>query len=243
MPDPLGWVVLIVGALVASVVGGVAGFGAGIIMLPLVSWAIGIRSAVPVLTVTMLIGNLSRIWWSRGDIDRAVVIRFVLGAVPATALGTALYAGMPADWLGRFAGVFLIASVPLRRLLATDLFRMRLRHFPILGAFIGLLSALVVTTGPVNTPFFLAYGLRRTAFIGTESVCGMAMHLARGAALARYALLTGETVAVGVILGGTMFAGAWLSRRLLEQMSDRTFLAIIEVLLVVMGLHSLLFPR
>jgi uncharacterized membrane protein YfcA len=56
MPDPIGWVVLFVGALVGAVVGGVAGFGAGIIMLPLVSWAVGIRSAVPVLTVTMSIG-------------------------------------------------------------------------------------------------------------------------------------------------------------------------------------------
>src|SRR5437667_8491 len=148
MPDPLGWAVLIVGALVASVVGGVAGFGAGIVMLPLVSWALGVRSAVPVLTVTMLIGNLSRIWWSRGDIDRAVVVRFALGAVPATALGTVLYA-----------------------------------------------------------------------------------------------LLTWETAAVGCVLGGAMFAGAWLGRRALQQMSDRVFLGIIEVLLVAMGLHSLLFPR
>ena len=80
MPDPIGWVVLVFGALVASVVGGVAGFGAGIIMLPLVAWAVGVRSAVPVLTVTMLLGNLSRIWWSRGEVDRAVVIRFALGA-------------------------------------------------------------------------------------------------------------------------------------------------------------------
>src|SRR5439155_26017019 len=96
-------------------------------MLPLVSWALGVRSAVPVLTVTMLIGNLSRIWWSRGDIDRAVVVRFALGAVPATALGTVLYAGVPAEWLGRFVRVFLISAVPLRRLLPTHRFRMRLR--------------------------------------------------------------------------------------------------------------------
>ena len=81
MPDPIGWVVLFVGALVGSVVGGVAGFGAGIIMLPLVSWAVGIRSAVPVLTVTMSIGNLSRIWWSREEVDRAVVVRFALVAM------------------------------------------------------------------------------------------------------------------------------------------------------------------
>ena len=243
MPDPIGWAVLLVGALVGSLVGGVAGFGTGIIMLPLVAWVLGFRSAVPVLTVTMSIGNLSRIWWSRGEVDRAVVLRFALGAMPATALGTAIYAGAPAEWLGRFIGVFLIASVPLRRLLATDFFRMRLRYFPALGTFIGLLSAMVVTTGPLNTPFFLAYGLRRSAFVGTEAVCSMAMHLARGATLARYALVTRETVIVGLVLGGTMFAGTWVGRRLLDRMSDRVFLGIIEVMLVVMGLHSLLFPR
>ena len=243
MPDPIGWAVLVVGALVGSLVGGVAGFGTGIIMLPLVAWVLGLRSAVPVLTVTMSIGNLSRIWWSRGEVDRAVVLRFALGAMPATALGTAISVGAPAEWLGRFIGVFLIASVPLRRLLATDFLRMRLRYFPVLGAFIGLISGLVVTTGPLNTPFFLAYGLRRSAYIGTEAVCAMAMHLARGATLARYALLTWETLAVGVVLGGTMFAGTWLGRRLLDRMSDRVFLGIIEALLVVMGLQTLLFPR
>ena len=243
MPDPLGWVVLLAGALLGSLVGGVAGFGTGIIMLPLVAWVLGLRAAVPVLTVTMAIGNLARIWWCRGEVDGAVVLRFALGAVPATALGTMLYVGAPSEWLGRFVGLFLIASVPLRRVLAMDFFRMRLSHFPALGAAVGLISGLVVTTGPLNTPFFLAYGLRRSAYVGTEAVCAMVMHLSRGAALARYALLTWETFAVGALLGATMFAGSWVGRRLLDRMSDRVFLSIIEVLLLLMGLHSLLFPR
>jgi len=243
MPDPIGWVVLLAGALLGSLVGGVAGFGTGIIMLPLVAWVLGLRAAVPVLTVTMSIGNLARIWWCRGEVDGAVVLRFALGAVPATALGTMLYVGAPSEWLGRFVGLFLIASVPLRRVLAMDFFRMRLSHFPALGAAVGLISGLVVTTGPLNTPFFLAYGLRRSAYVGTEAVCAMVMHLSRGAALARYALLTWETFAVGALLGATMFAGSWVGRRLLDRMSDRVFLSIIEVLLLLMGLHSLLFPR
>jgi hypothetical protein len=243
MPDPIGWSVLVVGALLGSVLGGVAGFGTGIVMLPLVAWALGLRAAVPVLTVTMAIGNLARIWWSRGEVDRAVVLRFALGAVPATAVGTVIYVGASSDWLGRFVGLFLIASVPLRRILATDFFRMRLRYFPMLGAAVGLISGLVVTTGPLNTPFFLSYGLRRSAYVGTEAVCAMVMHLSRGAALARYALLTWETFAVGALLGATMFAGSWVGRRLLDRMSDRVFLGIVEVLLVALGLHSLLFPR
>ena len=243
MPDPIGWVVLLAGALLGSLVGGVAGFGTGIIMLPLVAWVLGLRAAVPVLTVTMSIGNLARIWWCRGEVDGAVVLRFALGAVPATARPRRASCPAPSEWLGRFVGLFLIASVPLRRVLAMDFFRMRLSHFPALGAAVGLISGLVVTTGPLNTPFFLAYGLRRSAYVGTEAVCAMVMHLSRGAALARYALLTWETFAVGALLGATMFAGSWVGRRLLDRMSDRVFLSIIEVLLLLMGLHSLLFPR
>ena len=242
-PDWLGWAVLIGGALFGSVVGGVAGFGAGVILLPLVAWALGIRAAAPVLTVTMLLGNLARIWWSRGEINRGVVVRFFAGAVPATAVGAALYAGAASDSLRWIMGGFLIAAVPLRRLLLSRYFRMRLVHFPLLGAVIGVLSAIVVTTGPVMTPIFLAYGLRRGAFIATEAVCTFGMHATRTVAFARYALLTWETVAIGAVLGGTMFAGSWFARRLLDRMSDRAFLALVEILLALMGLQFLLVSR
>jgi uncharacterized protein len=243
MPDPLTWSILIGTALVGSIVAGVAGFGAGVILLPVVAWTLGIRHAVPVLTVTMLLGNMSRLWWSRGETDRRVVLRYLAGAVPATALGTALFAGASSESLSRVIGGFLLASVPLRRLLNQGHWRVRLAHFPLVGAAIGLLSALVVTTGPAATPFFLAYGLRRGSYIATESVCAFAMHVTRGAALARYRLLTWEVVVIGLVLGATMFAGSWLGRRLLDRMSDRVFLVAIEALVVLMGLQFLLFPR
>jgi hypothetical protein len=243
MPDLIGWVVLLSGALLGSLMGGVAGFGTGIIMLPLIAWVLGIRAVAPVLTVTMLLGNLSRIWWSRHEVEGKVAARFLLGAVPATALGAALYVGASSEWLRWVIGGFLVGSVPLRRLLMSRYFTMRLRHFPLLGGVIGVLSSIVVTTGPVMTPFFLAYGLRRGAFIATEAICVLGMHLTRTLAFARYALLTWETVVVGAVLGSTMFAGAWMGRRLLDRMSDRLFLALIEGLLLLMGLQFLVLSR
>lgn len=243
MPDATAWVVLLVTALAGSVIGGVAGFGAGVVLLPVVAWTVGLRAAIPIMTITMLVGNLSRLWWSRGEIDRAVALRFLAGAVPATAIGAIFYAGTPSAALSLVIGVFLLASVPIRRLLASPLVQVRLRHFPAIGAVFGFLSSLVVTTGPIVTPFFLAYGLRRGAFIATEAVCAFVMHGVRGVVLARYALLTWETIAIGCALGGTMFAGSWLGRRLLDRMSDRVFLRLIEALLIVMGLRFLLFPR
>lgn len=243
MPEPAGLAVLLVAALIGSIVGGVAGFGGGLILLPVVAWVLGVRAVAPVLTVAMLFGNVARIWWSRHEVDRRVVVRYLLGAVPTTFIGVMLYAGTPSTWLARIIGLFMIAAIPLRRAMLASRVEVRLRHFPVLGALTGLLSALVVTTGPFIVPFFLAYGLRRGAFVGTESVCALGMHLSRGLAFARYSLLGADTVALGCVLGGTMFVGAWIGRRLLERMSDRVFLLLIEALLLVSGLQFLLFPR
>jgi uncharacterized membrane protein YfcA len=243
MPDPLTWLILVATALVGSIIGGVAGFGAGVLLLPVAAWTLGIRLAVPVLTVTMLLGNVSRLWWSRGETDRAVALRFLAGAVPATAAGTLLFVAASSESLSRVIGGFLLASVPLRRLLSLGHWRVRLVHFPILGLVFGVLSSTVVAIGAALTPFYLAYGLRRGAYIATESVCAFAMHVTRGATLARYRLITWDVLLIGLVLGLVMFAGSWVGRRLLDRMSDRVFLAVIETLLVVMGLQFLLAPR
>lgn len=243
MPDLSGWLILVAAALAGSVVGGVAGFGAGVILLPVVASVVGVRAAVPVLTVTMLIGNLSRIWWSRRDIVWPVAGRYALGAIPGTALGVLVFAGIPGTSLGRLLGAFLIASVPLRRLLHGRALAIRLGHFTPLGAGFGLLSALVVTTGPLVTPFFLAHGLRRGAYIATEALCALTMHVARGAGLASLSLVTREAAGLGLTLGATMFVGSWLGRRLVDRLSDRAFLVAVEVMLVLMGLHFLALSR
>ena len=241
--DAVGWAALVAGALGGSVLGGVAGFGAGITLLPILVFVMGARAAIPVLTVTMLFGNLSRVWWSRHDVNARVAITFLAGAVPATALGAMVFAGTSSEWLGRVIGIFLLVAIPLRRLLQAGGIVVRLRHFPVIGAGVGALSSVVVTTGAVITPFFLAYGLRKAAYIGTEGVCTMTMHLTRGAVFAGYALLTWDAIALGCVLGGLMFVGSWVARRLLDRMSERVFLWIVEGLLVGMGLQALLFPR
>ena len=84
MPDPLTWMILIGTALrAAPSIGGVAGFGAGILLLPVAAWTLGIRTAVPVLTVTMLLGNLvAHLVEPRRDLTGGSTLRFLAGAVP-----------------------------------------------------------------------------------------------------------------------------------------------------------------
>jgi uncharacterized membrane protein YfcA len=224
------------------VAGGALGFGTGLVMLPLVVWVVGVRASVPVLTIALIVGNLSRAWWSRDELDWRVIGAYLLGAVPLAAIGSVLYTAAPPEWLSRLMGLVLLLAIPLHRWLGRGPRRMRLQHFPLLGAGTGLLSALVAATGPVNMPFFLGYGLRRGAFIGTEAVCAAAVHLTKTAVYGRYALVTPETGALGLAMGAVMFVGAFVGRRILERMSDRSFVLALEVLVAGLGVLFLVHP-
>jgi uncharacterized membrane protein YfcA len=211
-------------------------------MLPLVVWTVGLRASVPVLTVALLIGNCSRAWWSRHELDWRVIGAYLVGALPMAVWGSVIYAGTRLDWLSRLMGVVMLASVPLRRWLERGPVRMRLIHFPLLGAATGFLSALVAAIGPVNTPFFLGYGLRRGAYVGTEAACVAVVHLAKTLVYGRYALLTPETGGLGLAIGAVMFLGAWLGRLVLDRMSERAFVRLLEVLVMAVGLLFLVSP-
>lgn len=240
---PLATTLLLLGAaLPTAILGGVVGFGTGLTMLPLVVWAVGVRASVPVLSIALLVGNVSRAWWSRDELDWRVIGAYLAGALPLAALGSVLYVGARAEWLSRLMGLFLLLAVPLRRALARGTLRMRLVHFPALGAATGFLSALVAAVGPVNTPFFLGYGLRRGAYVGTEAVCAAAVHVTKTLVYSRYALVTPQSGALGLAIGAVMFAGAFLGRRLLDRMSDRLFVFVVEVIVVSLGLLFLLYP-
>jgi uncharacterized membrane protein YfcA len=242
MPSLAVTLLLLAAAFPTAVIGGVVGFGAGLTMLPLVVWAVGVRASVPVLSIALLCGNVSRAWFSRHEVDWRVVGAYLTGALPLAVVGSVIYAGARTEWLTRLMGLFLLASVPLRRWLERGPLRMRLRHFPLLGAASGFLSALVAAIGPVNTPFFLGYGLRRGAYVGTEAACVAVVHLTKTLVYGRYALVTSDTGLLGLGIGSVMFAGAYVGRRILERMSDRVFVRLIEILIGALGLLFVFGP-
>lgn len=242
MPSLTGVLILLAAAFPAAVVGGALGFGTGLVMLPVVVWAVGVRASVPVLTIGLIVGNLSRAWWSRDELDWRVIGAYLAGAAPFAVIGSVLYTATPPEWLSRLMGLVLLAALPLRRWLERGPRRMQLRHFPLLGAGTGLLSALVAATGPISMPFFLGYGLRRGAYVGTDALCAAGVHLVKTLVYGRYSLLTPETIALGLAIGAVMFAGAFVGRLVLDRMSDRSFVVALEVLIAGLGVVFLIHP-
>ena len=80
--DPLVAAGLGLAALAASILGGATGIGAAIALIPAVALTVGVREAVPVVTVAVTMHLFSRIWVNRASIDYSVARWFALGAVP-----------------------------------------------------------------------------------------------------------------------------------------------------------------
>ena len=106
MPEALRLSLLALVAFVAALLAAVTGFGGAAVLLPLLVFVFGVREAVPILTVAQLIGNVSRVWFNRHQLNSPVVAWFALGGVPMALLGGFLFAHAPLAALTRVLGRF-----------------------------------------------------------------------------------------------------------------------------------------
>lgn len=228
------------GAFVGSVLAAVAGFGGAAVLLPLLVAAFGVREAIPILTVAQLLGNLSRAWFNRRELDLPVVGWFALTGVPAALIGGFLFASAPLPFLTRLLGIFLIAVVIYRRA-GGSAARLQLRAFAIVGAVFSFLSALLGSVGPIMIPFFLAYGLVKGALIGTEALATVVMHVTKLVAYGSTAILTSHSVTVGLALGLIMIVGSLIGKKILDRLPEKIFILLIEATLLIAGLRFLIY--
>jgi uncharacterized membrane protein YfcA len=231
---------LAVGAFVASALAAVTGFGGAAVLLPILVLTYGVRDAIPILTVAQLIGNGSRVWFNRRELALPVVGWFTIGAVPAALAGGVLFASAPLAFLKRLLGIFLLATVAYRHINKRHTFRPSLRGFAGIGAVFSFLSALLGSVGPIMAPFFLAYGLVKGAYIGTEAFATVVMHVTKLVAYGGTAVLTFANVMAGLALGPIMVFGSFVGKQVLDRLPERVFVWLIEATLIIAGLGFLI---
>ena len=227
-------------ALMASLLGSVAGSGGTAVLLPILVIYVGLRDAIPILTIANLSSNLGRIWFNRGQIAMPVVAWFALGAIPFALSGAVLFVIAPTVTLTRILGAFLLVTLAWRRLSPGPRRIKSAGWFAPLGAGFGLLAGLLEGVGPLMAPFFLAYGLVRGAYIGTDALATVLMQVSKLAVFGQRDLIDSRIVASGLILVPFMIAGAFAGKKILDRIPESLFLLIIDVTLLFAGVKFLL---
>ena len=234
--------ILILGSLglIAGVLGGVIGFGTTIILMPALVHFYGPVQTVSIIAITATIANFSRVilWWK--ETNWTVCLVYSLTAIPAVALGANTLVLLDGTIIEVILGIFLIALIPIRRWMRRQAFTIKLWHMSVVGAAIGYLTGIVATTGAINTPFFLAFGLVKGAYLGTEAASSLFMLIAKIFVFHQLGVLDALAITQGLLLGFCVMAGSILSKRIVLALPEKRFMQLMEAVMLVSGLSILI---
>ena len=231
----MDFILIIAVGLAAGAVSGIIGTGSSLMLMPVLVGVFGPLEAVPIMAVGALLANVSRVaaWWR--EIDWRACGAYALTAVPAAALGARTLLALPPAVIDVTIGSFLIAAIPLRRYMAARNLRLGLWHWAGIGAVMGYATGIVVSTGPVTAPVFLAYGLVKGAFIATEAAGSLAVFVSKTATFRLLGALPLETVAKGLLTGGALMAGTFIAKPFVRAIDPGIFRTVMDGMLLLAG--------
>lgn len=235
----MDFLLLLVAGLFAGTLGGVVGTGSSLVMMPMLVVMFGPRQAVPIMAVAAIMGNLGRVLAWRRDIDWRACGAYCATAVPGAMLGARMLLSIPPGVAETALGIFFLTLIPARRWLARREFRISATHLMLLGGPLGVLTGIVVSTGPLTVPLFTFYGLERGAFLGTEAASSFGMYVAKVATFKAFGALPLQVLAQGMGVGATLMAGSFAGRFVVLRLTTAAYRSLIDSLMLFSGLSLL----
>jgi uncharacterized membrane protein YfcA len=219
-------------SLVASVVGGVAGYGTGALLPLVLVPIIGAEPVVPILSLSALLTNTSRSAAFRHFVDRRRALIVLIAAVPTCALGAWGYTRLSGTGALIVIGTMLMASVPLRRLLRRRGVTLTDRSLAAAAFGWGPLAGGTVGAGIILLSLLMAAGLEGAAVVATDAVISIGIGIAKFATFGLAGAVTAQVIAVALLIGGIALPGAFLAKALVERLPVHLHTALLDAIVV-----------
>jgi uncharacterized membrane protein YfcA len=226
-------------AMGAAIVGGMGGFGTGVILAAALVPLIGVKALVPVLAVAGVIINAGRFWFYRASLERRALGIVLASALPFLVLGTWLYSILDARAVGTILGIAVIASVPLRRILKRKAVTLTMPGLAIGSGVFGLASGVATGTGVILVSLLLGSGLAGPAVLATDALASIALDLCKAALFQRFDLLDSQAFFTGVVIGIATIPGSAVAAWLTTRLGAKLHVLFMEALIVTGGAFML----
>lgn len=240
----IGWgqaLLIAVVALAASIVTAIAGVGGAIVLSFVLTPILGPAALVQTISVAMLINNLTKINVYRQGIDWAQALFVIMCAAPGCVLGSLVYSRLDERTITIVLGVFLIGIVVVKWVMPNDTGRWPRPAVAAASFVYGALTGGTIGGGILLLPILMGSGLTGMALIGTDALCGLAMHIVKTTVFGSNGVLTPQYAAIGVLIGIVMIPGAYVARAILRRMPLKVHERIIDTVIIGGGLGFLAY--
>ena len=222
-------------AFAASILGGLAGYGTGLVLPIFLAPAVGVANVVPVMAVAMILNNGSRVAAFWRDIQWPHVRRILLFGLPACVAGAYGFTLLEARAVALLLGLFFIAVVPLRRWLARAGWQLGARGVAVAGAGFGFVNGAMTGAGLLLISTLMAAGVQGAALIATDAIVSVIMGLAKVALFGGFARLDLQLGVAGLLIGLCTAPGAFVARWLLARIPLKVHTAMMEIVVLAGG--------
>jgi uncharacterized protein len=222
-------------ALFASVIGGVAGYGTGV-LLPLVLVPItGAETVVPIIAITALFTNTSRAVVFRDAIDAPRTLIVLAGSVPTCVLGAYGFTLLSGRGALLLIGLTLMASVPLRRLMHRRGLAVGQRGLAVGAVGYGVLVGGTTGSGVLLLAWLMASGLAGAGVIATDAAISIVVGMVKIAVFGIAGIVDSKVLAFALLIGAISMPGAFLAKALVDRMPLRVHTAILDAVVLFGG--------
>jgi uncharacterized membrane protein YfcA len=223
-------------AIVASLVGGVAGYGTGALMPLVLVPIVGAEPVVPIIAISALFTNSSRVFAFRNVIDWRRVLLIVVCALPTTMLGAWGYTMLTGRGAMLVIGTMMALSVPLRRLSRRHGLTLREGGLAVASVLWGFVVGGTSGAGIILLSLLMAVGLQGGAVIATDAAISVAIGIVKIGVFGVFGAVTPKVVAVALLIGCVAFPGAFLAKALVDRLPLHVHTAILDAVVIGGGL-------
>ncbi|PHR62895.1 MAG: hypothetical protein COA47_02185 [Robiginitomaculum sp.] len=229
---------LLFATLGTAFLSGIFGMSGGLILMGVLLSLFAVPQAMVAHGLLQMVANGWRSFLLRRDIQLQILFYYVLGALVAIGLLFLI------AWRPQRSIVFLLLGlVPFLVWLPKSLFHLdanKPAHAMAAGVLVTALNTFAGVAGPMLDIFFVQTNLNRHQIVATKSISQMMAHLVKimfwsgiafhGAIDAQRELLVLLLIAIPVSMSGT-----WLGGKVLNRLTDRSFLQWVRGLVSVIG--------
>jgi len=222
-------------ALVASLVGGVAGYGTGALMPLVLVPIVGAEPVVPIIAFSALATNTSRAVAFRRAIDFRRCLIVLGAALPTCALGAYGYTLLTSAGAMLVIGGMLMASVPLRRLLKRREIRLDDRGLALSSIGYGVLVGGTAGSGIILLSLLMAVGLEGAAVIATDAAISIVIGIVKVSVFGIAGVVGAQVLAFALLIGAVAFPGAFLAKAVVDRMPVHLHTAVLDAVVLFGG--------
>ncbi|WP_407176636.1 TSUP family transporter [Bradyrhizobium sp. STM 3562] len=222
-------------SFIAAIVGGITGYGTGLILPPVLLPIVGPAALVPVISLSALMTNASRLIVFRDKFDVRHAVMLAGCALPTCVAGAYIYTALSGKAVTIVTGLALIVLVPLRRIASRAQWTLPTSGLAVAGSGYGLLVGATSGSGIVLLSILLAAGLRGAAVIATDAGISLLLGLAKTAVFQTAGALPASAWIMAIVIGCCATPGAFLARRLTAGLPIHVHTSILDGVVVLGG--------